>query len=79
MEIDHDIISTAILSLWLIQVGSCQLVDVHLILVYRVGRVVRLTDCLDMTIVVDWDIKPQIKPTKLLLGRLSPLKELTRT
>ena len=28
------------------------------------NSVVRLTDCLDMTIVVDWDVKPQIKQTK---------------
>ena len=28
--------------------------------------VVRLTDRLDMTIVADWEVKPQIKQTKLL-------------
>ena len=38
----------------------------HLVLVKRLGSlpmnsVVRLTDRLDMTIVVDWDVKPQIK------------------
>ena len=27
---------------------------------------VRLTDCLDMTIGVDWDVKPQIKQNKNL-------------
>ena len=42
--------------------------DVHLVLVNSIGRlprnsVVRLTDCLDMTIVAAWDVKPQIKPT----------------
>ena len=26
---------------------------------------VRLTDCLDMTIVVDWDVKPQMKQTNI--------------
>ena len=26
--------------------------------------VVRLTDCLDMTIAVDWDVKPQTEQTK---------------
>ena len=30
------------------------------------NSVVRLTDCLDMTIVVDWDVKPQIKGNKKL-------------
>ena len=40
----------------------------HLVLVNRLGSlpsnsVVRLTDRLDMTIVVDWDVKPQIKQT----------------
>ena len=35
---------------------------VHLVLVnYREKRVVRLTDCLDMTIAVDWDVKLQTK------------------
>ena len=41
----------------------------HLELVNRLGSlprnsVVRLTDLLNMTIVVDWDVKPQIKQTK---------------
>ena len=41
----------------------------HLVLVNRLGSlprnsVVRLTDRLNMTIVVDWDVKPQIKQTK---------------
>ena len=31
---------------------------------------VRLTDCLDMIIVVDWDAKPQIKQTKKKLSVL---------
>ena len=40
--------------------------DVHLVLVNRLGSlprnsVVRLTDRLNMTVVVDWDVKPQIK------------------
>ena len=43
--------------------------NVHLALVIRLGSlprnsVVRLTDRLNMTIVFDWDIKPQIKQTK---------------
>ena len=42
--------------------------DVDLLLVNRLGSlprnsVVRLTDRLDRTIVVDWDVKPQIKQT----------------
>ena len=41
----------------------------HLVLANRLGSlpsnsVGRLTDRLDMTIVVDWDVKPQIKQTK---------------
>ena len=42
--------------------------DVHLVLANRLGslprnsvHVFRLIDRLDMTIVVDWDVKPQIK------------------
>ena len=42
--------------------------------------VVRLTDCLDMTVVVDWDVKPQNKQTETILHRqqhktrLQPMK-----
>ena len=44
-------------------VGSYWQKDVHLVLVNRLGSlprnsVVRLTDRLDMTVVVDWDVKP---------------------
>ena len=64
MEIGHEIISTAILSLPL--VVSYWQKDVYLVLVNYIGSqpknsVVRLTDRLDMTIVVDWDVKSQIK------------------
>ena len=64
MEISHGIISTAILSLPLIQVG--QLSAVHLVLVKCLGSlhrnsVVWLTVRPDMAIVVDWDVKPHIK------------------
>ena len=43
----------------------------HLVLVNGLesllrNSAVRLTDPLDMTIVVDWDIKPQINPTNSL-------------
>ena len=63
-EFGHEIISTAIVSLPLIQVGWQK--DVHLVLVNRLGSmprssVVRLTDRLEMTIVVDADVKLQIK------------------
>ena len=45
--------------------------DLHLALVNRLGslsrnNVVRLTDRLDMTIVVEWDVKPKIKQYKSL-------------
>ena len=58
VEIGHEIISMAFLSLPLIQVGavvSYWRKDVHLVLVNR--SVDRLTDRSDMTIVADWDIK----------------------
>ena len=65
-----EIISTAILSLLLIQVGQLLVLAkvVHLVLVNRVGSlprnsVIKLSDRLDMTIVVDWDVKLQIKQT----------------
>ena len=64
MEISHGIISTAILSLPLIQLG--QLSAVHLVLVNCLGTLHRnsvfwLTVRPDMAIVVDWDVKPHIK------------------
>ena len=45
--------------------------DVHLVLVNRLGSlsrnsVVRVTDRLDMAIVIDWDVKPQIKQNENL-------------
>ena len=72
VEIGYGIISTAILSLALIQVEQLSITgerNLHLVLVNHLGRlprnsVVRLTVRLDMTIVVDWDVKPQIKQTK---------------
>ena len=43
--------------------------DVHLVLVSLPrNSVVRLTDRLDMTIVVEWDVKPQMKQNKNLNG-----------
>ena len=75
VEIGHEIISMAFLP----TADSSRAVvsywrkDVHLVLVNCLGSlprniVVRLTDCLDMTIVVDWDVKPQNKQTKHLSG-----------
>ena len=67
--IGHEIISSpAVLSLHLIQVGqvvSYWRNDGHLVLVNHLGSmprnsVIKLTDRLDMTIIVDWDVKPQI-------------------
>ena len=53
-------------------VVSCWRNDVHLVLVYRLGSlsrnsVVRLTDRLNMTIVVDWDVKKENKSNKTKL------------
>ena len=65
MEIGHEIISTAILSLLLIQVGKLSVTgqkNVRFVVVNSLGlslprnSVVKLTDRLDMTIVVDWDV-----------------------
>ena len=83
VEIDHEIISLVILLLSLIQEGLCQLQakDVHKVLVNRLVKlaqenVIRLTGNLDMTIVVEWDIKPQTKQNKITKEhsnvRLSP-------
>ena len=64
-----------VLSLALIQVGRTVVnywrKDMHLVLVIRLGRqprysVFKLPDSLDMAIVVEWDVKPQIKQNKNL-------------
>ena len=64
MDIGQEVISTAILSLPLIQVG--QFVSYWLSTGLSLPRniVIRLNDRLDMTIVVHWDVKPHIKQTK---------------
>ena len=60
LEVGHEIISTAIASLPLIQVGQLSVTDLalvnHLESLPR-NSVIRLTDRLDITIVVDWDVK----------------------
>ena len=67
MEIGHEIISlpTADSSR---AVVSYRRKDVHLVLVNRFrslprNSVVKLSDPFNMTIVVDWDVKPKIKQT----------------
>ena len=68
MEIGHEIISTAILSpLIQIQVGQFKLSGLCL----PRKSVVRFTDHLDMTTVVDWDVKQQNRRTDF-----SEIKEL---
>ena len=62
----HKTISTAIISLVLIQVEHLSITYEKLSTGKCLGslpwnNVVRLTDRLDMTIVVDWDVKPQNK------------------
>ena len=65
MKIGHEIISTAILSLLLIQVGQLSVIGKRLVnclgLSLPMKSVVMLADHLNMTmtIVVDWDIKLQ--------------------
>ena len=70
MEIGHEIISTAILSLPLIQVGQLSVTGERMCIKYWLTAlglslprksVVGLIDHHGMTIVVDWDVKPQIK------------------
>ena len=56
MEIGHKIISTSIISLPLIQVGQLLAKGcAHNTVQEKCG--LRLTDCLDMTLVVHWDVK----------------------
>ena len=71
VKIGQKMISTVILSLPLIQVGQLSVTGERMctVLINRLGSllrnyVVRLIDRLDMTIVVDWDVKPQIKRNK---------------
>ena len=54
--------------------------DVHLVLVNRFrnlprNSVVRLTDRLHMTVVVDWDVQPQIKQIQFLWHDIRPLND----
>ena len=74
VEIDHEIISTAILLPSAVSrkvVVSCKRKHVHEVLVNCLeacpGKsVVRWTDCPDMTIAVDCDVKHQTKQKKLI-------------
>ena len=70
VEIGHEIISMAILSLPLIQVGQLSVTGKRMCTYNSPGNclgslprnsLVTLTDRLDMTIVADSDLKPQIK------------------
>ena len=67
MEIDHEIISLVILLLPLIQGYKWKYVHIvmanPLVKLSQEKSVVRWTDCLNMTIAVDWDAKPQTKQT----------------
>ena len=75
----------AILSLSLIQVGQLSAtgeriftknwLTAYVYISLHRKSVVRLTDRLDMTIVVDWDVKPQMKQTNTQKDH-SPLTEL---
>ena len=67
MEIYHEIFSTVILLLPLIQEWLLSVTRKSISTKYwltaksklaQEKSVVRLTDCLDMTIAVDWDVKP---------------------
>ena len=73
MEICHEIISTTILSIPLIQARKLSVSGQRM--VNRLGglprnHVVRITDHLDMTIVVDWDVKAQLKQTSTVIVSL---------
>ena len=67
MEIDHEIFSAVILLLTLIQEGLLSVTIESMCMKYWLTSlprksVVRLTDHLDITIDIDWDIKPQTEP-----------------
>ena len=74
VEMDHEIISTVILLLILIQKGLLSVTSESMCTMYWLTAcklaheksVVRLTDRLDMTIAVDWDVKPQTNQIKHL-------------
>ena len=75
LEIGHEMISMAILPLLLIQAGQLSVTSERMckkVLVKRLGlslprkSVVRLIDRLDMTIAIDWDVKPQNKNSNVL-------------
>ena len=72
MEIGHEIISTAILSIPLIQVGQLSVTGERMCTKYwltlRSKPAQRLTDRLDMTIVVDWDVTQQNKQTNSVVS-----------
>ena len=68
IEIDNEIISTVILPLPMIQEGLLSVTRKSLCTKYCLVKlaqekvtVVRLTDRLNMTIAVDWEVKPQTK------------------
>ena len=65
MEIGHEILSTAILSLPLIQVGQLSVTGKRMFdLSLPRKSVDSLTDRLNTSVIVDWDVKPQNKQTK---------------
>ena len=66
VEICHEIISTAILSLLLIQEGQNGVLVNCLGLSLPRKNVDRLNDPLDMTILVDWDVKQHFKLNVML-------------
>ena len=65
LEIDHELFSTFILLLSLIQEGLVSVTSESMYTKHWQTcpgkRVVRLTDLLDVTIAVDWDVKSQAK------------------
>ena len=75
----HEIISTAILSLPLIQVGQLSVTGERMCTKYWLGislpriSAVRLTDRPDMAIVVDCDVEPQNKQNLVLTSVPIPI------
>ena len=70
-EIDHELFSTVILLLSLIQEGLVSVTGESMCNKYWLiaGKsIIRFTNHLDMTITVDWDVKQQIKPNNLPSG-----------
>ena len=78
MKIDHGIFSTFILLFSLIQEGLLSVTSESICTTLSLSlpreNVGRLTDSLNMTIAIVWDVKPPKKGAQLLIGRVLDLR-----